>query len=305
MSLRAKVFSLFAFTGVAAFANLLTFSLTGPDVGITQGGGPCTGSNLPCIVGGASTYEIYSLTLQELSNGASGSTWGLDVQTNYPAPGPPTSPIFTSGSNSWLQDVTDPGFAGNSFDANPGLFNMGDLLIFNSSYSNPVVGGVVLSDHIFGTAPGTLILNSTAIANSAFLQTSCFALTGNTTCGPSGSYRLDGVDPVWLLNNPNVNTNTASGEIAFLNSSVPSGLPSYCTAGTQATFTVCDTFSAPQNFLSTGTPLFDLTSFVCDNGDINGSGATGGVPEPRSLFLLIPGLLLAAHFVRRRYRLTA
>jgi hypothetical protein len=314
MSLRVKVFSLFAFTAFAAYANLLTFSLTGQQLPISAGGGNCSPPSPTCaLVGDASDYQIFSMTLTELTNTASGSTWNLDVQTNYPGG------TFPPGSNpgTELQDIQYDGFAGNSFQTFPGYFNIGDLLIYSSTDGTfataSSLGGVVLSDHIGSggtvtTTPGSLILNTND------LETSCFALTGNTTCSPiSGMPRPN--DPVWLLNGNQTSgfTTGTESEIAFSNASVPGTLPTGCTSGTQAEFTVCDNFSAPANFLSSaylggGTPLFDITSFVCDNGVLNGSSGvlgSGGVPEPRGLFLLIPGLLLAAYFVRRRYGLTA
>jgi hypothetical protein len=72
---------------------------------------------------------------------------------------------------------------------------------------------------------------------------------------------------------------------------------------TSALYTITDEFSAPANFLATGEFGIDVSSYVCANGYIVGTGNNGGnpppVPEPGTFLLVAPALLL---FRRRLVR---
>jgi hypothetical protein len=70
---------------------------------------------------------------------------------------------------------------------------------------------------------------------------------------------------------------------------------------TSAMYSITVQFSAPADFLSTGVFTIDDSSFVCANGILTGAG-TPGVPEPGTIFLIGPALLLLSLFVRRHRR---
>jgi hypothetical protein len=64
---------------------------------------------------------------------------------------------------------------------------------------------------------------------------------------------------------------------------------------TSALYTITDTFSAPANFLSDGNFSIDISSYVCANGYITGTGQPPpppSVPEPSTFALMLPALLL-------------
>jgi hypothetical protein len=77
--------------------------------------------------------------------------------------------------------------------------------------------------------------------------------------------------------------------------------------GTDSAFyTITDSFSAPAGFLANGEFTVDFSSAICANGFLTGTGDFGildnpGVPEPGTLFLLMPALV-ALPFLRRRKR---
>ena len=64
-----------------------------------------------------------------------------------------------------------------------------------------------------------------------------------------------------------------------------------------ALYTVTDEFSAPAGFLSTGNFTIDMSSYVCANGFLTGTG-TFVVPEPGTFLLMFP-VLLALSLGRR------
>jgi hypothetical protein len=63
-----------------------------------------------------------------------------------------------------------------------------------------------------------------------------------------------------------------------------------------AMYTITAEFSAPAGFLSTGSFSIQASNYVCDNGVIIGTGtftgSGGDVPEPATLFLFVPALVL-------------
>jgi len=80
---------------------------------------------------------------------------------------------------------------------------------------------------------------------------------------------------------------------------------------TQAEYRITDTFLAPASFLAGGTFVIQMSSADCANGYMTGSGGFPGggggpgggpVPEPGTLWLLAPALLLAFWRSRRTHR---
>jgi hypothetical protein len=61
---------------------------------------------------------------------------------------------------------------------------------------------------------------------------------------------------------------------------------------TTGLYTIVDTFAAPPGFLLDGNFNIIMSSFVCANDLITGSGNSGQVPEPSTIFQCIPALLL-------------
>jgi hypothetical protein len=73
---------------------------------------------------------------------------------------------------------------------------------------------------------------------------------------------------------------------------------------TSALYTITDSFSAPAGFLASGDLTVDFSSAICANGFLTGtvdfaSVPPPSVPEPGTVFLLIPALA-ALPFLRRR-----
>ena len=63
---------------------------------------------------------------------------------------------------------------------------------------------------------------------------------------------------------------------------------------TTGLYTLTDDFSAPPGFLSTGEFGIQISSYVCANGYITGTGSFPGepVPEPGTFLLLAPALIM-------------
>jgi hypothetical protein len=70
---------------------------------------------------------------------------------------------------------------------------------------------------------------------------------------------------------------------------------------TTGLYTVTDDFSAPAGFLSTGEFGIQVSSYVCANGYITGSGSFPGepVPEPGTFLLLAPALVIVGRRLMR------
>jgi len=73
---------------------------------------------------------------------------------------------------------------------------------------------------------------------------------------------------------------------------------------TSALYTITDSFSAPAGFLANGNFTVDFSSAICANGFLTGTADFGivpppSVPEPGTIFLLMPALVVLP-FLRRR-----
>jgi hypothetical protein len=70
-------------------------------------------------------------------------------------------------------------------------------------------------------------------------------------------------------------------------------------AVTQALYTLHEPSVAAQDSISSGSDPFEVSSLLCANG--SSLGDLSATPEPRTLYILVPGILLAAYFARRLY----
>jgi hypothetical protein len=148
-------------------------------------------------------------------------------------------------------------------------YEIGDFLISweGNSY------GVVLSDHDGYTA-GDLY-------EAAGFQTSAQVLAPVSSPRPSL--------PVWL-----------DGGGVMAGTGVLSGAQTG-DGTTSALYTITDSFSAPAGFLASGDFTIDMSSAICANGIVTGE-ATFSAPEPGTVFLLMPALVLLPLVKRWAFR---
>jgi hypothetical protein len=73
---------------------------------------------------------------------------------------------------------------------------------------------------------------------------------------------------------------------------------------TSALYTITDSFSAPAGFLATGDFTVEFSSAICANGFLSGTAdfQVTGVPEPGTVYLLIPALAALPFLIRRKKR---
>lgn len=270
MTLRTRLPLLFVISAVGIFAS--TISFLGPNFPVANTakfGLQCNPAvDIGCVIGDPATYAPFSASITQPT--ASNSQYILTIQTNY---GDPAKNLIPG-----IPDVV-PSFVYESALGNS--FFIGDFIMT----VNGAIYGVVLHPHD-GYAAGSLYLASG-------YQTSSQLLTGKA------------------INIPNPNGNVliaAGGTLAGVGTLTGAQTGN---ATTTAKYTLTDQFSAPANFLPTGTNFgIYFTSYACANGVLTGSGsftgAGGGgqVPEPGTLALCAPILLLLAGFQAARRRMS-
>ena len=195
----------------------------------------------------------------------SNPNWVLQIQTNY---GNENSTPLIPGS---------PDVVPNYFNTQVGgTFGIGDAIFT----WNGNIYGVVLHPH------------------DGYLAGDLYQAFGYQT-----SAQVEALGPHNAILNPNGNAWIAAG-----GSLIGAGTLTGGQTGdgiTAARYTLTDQFSAPSNFLATGTTFgFYFTSYACANSVIVGSGGFtgggGGVPEPGTFFLCVPALLLLGFRLARQ-----
>ncbi len=247
------------FAGVvtALVSSATTVSFTGPT---TPSGVPCAVSSPQCVIGG-DPYAIYGAQLTTPSAG--NPFWTLTIETNYPTA--ITGNVIPPAQ--WGVDLL--------------TYSIADVLITWAGQDY----GIVLAQHIKGGNPvdsygaGNLYLAPNVSPD--------FVPSGtNNTLGVPGilpdSSRPN--FPTWLAAG---GTLLGTGTITVANNG----------NGTPAKYTITDVFSAPADFLQSGSFSIMLSSQACANGLIVGQAS---IPEP-STFLLFPvGLGLLLLFARTK-----
>lgn len=220
-----------------------------------------TGPSLP-VLGDPLKFNIFSLTLTQPT--ASDPNFVVTIQTNYGA--------VISGSNI-------PPFV---WDVDNKLYSIADFLINWNGQDY----GLILSPHIAGSVPFDSYTQGQLIKapNQQFdLVKSGDVLPGSPR--PTLAPFPGAINGVWVAaGGTQVGTGTVTG------AKTGDGV-------TTAMYTITAEFSAPAGFLSTGSFTIEASNYVCDNGIIFGGGTFtggggGGVPEPATLFLIVPALVL-------------
>ena len=190
------------------------------------------------------------------------------IQTNYPGIIPTPGSVIPPAK--WVDGQ---------------LYSISDLLFTwnNQDY------GVVLAPHVIaGTTVDTDSMGNPYVAGDLY-ATSGFQLSKNVI-PPTTAPRQN--TPVWI--NP-------GGVLEGM------GTVNVTTTGngtTSAMYTIALQFSAPSNFLSTGTFTLDFSSYICANGLLIGTGSfmPSGAPEPGTFALAIPAVLFLGFRLRRRLK---
>jgi hypothetical protein len=155
------------------------------------------------------------------------------------------------------------------------FFSIGDFLII----WNGVDYGVVLAPHVKVSL--TPVDGYTA---GNLYQTSGFQNSGSIMGADSPNPPF----PIWI--NPGA-TQIGTGNVTV--ATTGDGLSA-------AKYTITAAFTAPPDFLGTGPFQISFSSYSCGNGVLTGSFDPGsGVPEPATLFLIGPALLLLIAISRR------
>jgi hypothetical protein len=188
--------------------------------------------------------------------------WELKVQTNYPG----SIPGFFNGTPYVVPPV---------LFANGHYYTISDFLIHwnNADY------GIVLGPHDGYDPPGNLYLATTG------LQTS-----GSVTGGDGDQKRL--TLPVYLA---------AGATFEGASTSLTGVHPSTATFST-GYYTITDDFQAPAGFLLGSSFSFTMSSYPCANSVITGTGEFTPLPEPGTVALAIPALLLFGYGLARKGR---
>ena len=260
MSLYTKLPLLFSVTALT-YATTITFvGPSYPNPTVPNFGLPCTLADVHCILGDPLAFEVFQASITQPT--LANPNWVLQIQTNY---GNENSTPLIPGS---------PDVVPNYFNTQVGgTFGIGDAIFT----SNGKIYGVVLHPHD-GYLAGDLY-QAFGYQTSAQVEAS----------GPhNGIVNPNGI--VWIA---------AGGSLAGTGTLTGAQTGNGITA---ARYTLTDQFSAPPDFLATGTTFgFYFTSYACANGVIVGSGGfTGGVPEPGTLALCVPALLLLGFRLARQ-----
>jgi hypothetical protein len=166
-----------------------------------------------------------------------------------------------------------------AWPANNLQYSIGDFLIT----WNGVDYGVVLSPHV---QAGVAV--DTGFQSGNLYQAPGFQLS--STVLPVSP---DPNQPVWLAS---VGTLLGAGTVTVAQTG---------DGNTTGMYTITDEFSAPPDFLSTGTFTIEFSPQVCANGLVTGTGSFAPqltLPEPGTFSLMIPALLLVGYRVCRRKR---
>jgi hypothetical protein len=185
--------------------------------------------------------------------------WILQIETNYPA---------TIIGN----DIPPVAYGSPTT-----FFSIGDFLII----WNGVDYGIVLAPHVKVALPPVDGYTAGNLYQASGFQNSGSIMgTSGLSASPNPSF------PIWI--NPG-GTQIGTGSVTV--ATTGDGLSA-------AKYTITVPFTAPANFLSTGTFQISFSSYSCGNGVLTGGGGFSEVPEPATLFLIGPALLLLG--VRRR-----
>jgi len=230
----------------------------------TPTGVPCMASDPTCVIGSASLYAIYGAQLTQNT----ATTWTLSIETNYPAT--ITGNVIPTAQ--WGVDLQ--------------FYSISDFLINWNGNDY----GIVLSQHIKAGNTVDSYVGGDLYQAPNTSPDLIVSGTNNVVLSPGvlpSSPRPN--QPVWLAPG---GTQLGTGTVTVANTG----------SGTPAAYTITDQFSAPANFLSTGSFTIDASSWVCANGVIVGTGTVGGTggqtPEPGTFLLSLPALLLL--FLGRR-----
>jgi hypothetical protein len=269
MSLYKKLPLLFAVLfGATAVTYASTISFLGPDFPnptTAKFGLLCNpATDIGCIIGDPTHFEVFGASITQPTG--SNPKWVLQIQTNY---GPPNVNLIP-GSPDVVPAYVDPQVGG---PGGPAFF-MGDAFFF----WNGNTYGVIMHPH------------------DGYLAGNIYLVTGQGLSAVQTAGQILGAAGI-LAQNPNGDVLLAAGG-ALAGTGILTGAATGDSV-TSAHYTLTDQFMAPANFLANGTTFgFDFTSYACANsvvvgsGGFTGGGGGGGVPEPGTLFLCLPALLL-------------
>ena len=262
--------------GATALTYATTITFTGPDFPnptTAKFGQLCNpATDIGCIFGDPTHFEVFSASITQ----PSGATpWVLQIKTNYGFPNVNLIP----GNPDIIPAYVDPQVGGLGGPA----FGMGDALFF----WNGNTYGVVMTPHDGYLAGNIYVVNG---QGPGAVQTSgqILGAKGIVAVNPNGAVLL-----------------AAGGTLAGTGAFVPITGSTGDSVNT-AHYTITDQFTAPANFLANGTTFgFDFTSYACANSVVVGNGgftggAGGGVPEPGTLLLCAPALLLLGFRLARQ-----
>lgn len=273
MTTRASLLLLFIVTAFISSASTITFM--GPT---TPSGAPCDPSGPQCVNG--ANYEVYGVQLSQPTT--PNGDWTLTIEENYP-----NNPTPLVAGNVIPPEESISG----------ALYSTADFLI----NWNGTDYGVVLAPHVeAGASVDNYQAGNLYQAPNTQFDT---VLSGQQPPNPPGVLDMGSThpgQPVWLSPGGTL-LGTGTVSVALGGN------------GTPAQYTVTDVFSAPADFLATGSFTITADSFVCANGLVEGTGSfsaggggsSGGgsnVPEPGSFLLAFPALLLGYCARRARQR---
>jgi hypothetical protein len=268
MSLYTKLPLLFGVLfGVTAVTYASTITFVGPDFPIpntAKFGMSCNPAiDIGCIIGDPTHFEVFGASITQPTG--SNPNWVLQIQTNY---GPPNVNLIP-GSPDVVPAYVDPQVGG---PGGPAFF-MGDALFF----WNGNTYGVVMHPH------------------DGYLAGNIYQVTGQGFGAVQTAGQILGAAGI-AAQNPNGDVLLAAGGSLFGAGVLTGAVTGDST--TSAHYTLTDQFMAPANFLALNTTFgFDFTSYACANSVVVGTGGfTGGgggnIPEPGTLLLCVPALLL-------------